>query len=109
MPVSKTFVESTITRLTAARPIRHQAMFGGLGIYLGDAFFAIADDDRLFFKVDSVNLAAYEARGMQPWVLGDQSNLGYREVPADVLSDPDTLGDWIDASVGVVARKVKKK
>lgn len=109
MPVTKPFVEATVAKLTAARPIRHRAMFGGLGIYLGDAFFAIADDDKLFFKVDAVNLPDYESRGMQPWFLGDQPNNGYREVPADVLSDPDTLGDWIDASVGVVRRKGKKK
>jgi len=30
-------------------------MFGGVGIYCGDLFFGLIDDDTLYFKVDDSN------------------------------------------------------
>ena len=109
MPVTPAYLSDVVARLEAARPVTHRKMFGGLGVYLDGVFFAVVDDDRLYFKVDSGNLAEYEARGMEPWFPDPTSAKPspYREVPADVLVGPGVLGDWIDASVAA-ARRLKK-
>ena len=39
-------------------------MFGGVGIYAGDLFFALIDDDTLYFKVDDSNRSDFEKRDM---------------------------------------------
>jgi DNA transformation protein len=111
MPVSPEFVARVTETFGAVRPVRVTKMFGGIGIYVGDAFFALGDDDRLYFKVDAQNLPAYEAKGMGPWVCQGRVNQKYRELPADVLSDEEKLGEWIDEAVRVVNEKppTKKK
>jgi DNA transformation protein len=105
MPLSPEFLSRVNTQLSAARPVRTRKMFGGLGIYLDEAFFGVCDDDKTFFKVDDTNIEAYESRGMGSWIMGGQINDKYREVPGDVMADPGELGDWIDAAAEVAKRK----
>jgi DNA transformation protein len=86
-------------------------MFGGVGIYTGDLFFALVDDDTLYFKVDDTNRPDFEARGMTPFrPYGDDGEvMQYYEVPADLLEDPESLRPWVDKSVAVAARKRRTK
>jgi len=110
MPVTEAAVQSFLSKLSAVRPITSRKMFGGIGIYCDGVFFAVIDDDRLYFKVDETNLSDYEAKGAAQWIIEGMSNGGpmpYREVPAEVLDSGD-LGDWIDKAVQVALRKKKK-
>lgn len=61
MAVSKPFLEDVVGKLGLIVPIRAKAMFGGYGLYGGDKFFAVIDDDRLYFKVGQGNVADFEA------------------------------------------------
>jgi TfoX/Sxy family transcriptional regulator of competence genes len=38
-------------------------MFGGVGLYLDGLFFALIDDDTLFFKTDEATRKRYESAG----------------------------------------------
>jgi len=109
MPLSPEYYASTLGTLSTARPVTARKMFGGAGYYLEATFFAIADDDRLFFKVDSANLASYEERGMEPWVLEGKPSPNYRELPEEIFRNPEELGHWIDASVAAAVRLKSKK
>ena len=62
-------------------------MFGGVGIYAAELFFALLDDDTLYFKVDDVTRPQFESRGMTPFrPYGEEGEvMGYYEVPAHVL------------------------
>jgi DNA transformation protein and related proteins len=110
VPVSASYLASVVAALEAARPVTHRKMFGGLGVYLDGVFFAVVDDDRLYFKVDDGNLAGYDALGMEPWFPDPTSTKPspYREVPADVLADVEALGEWVDASVAAAVRLKRK-
>lgn len=108
MPLTPEFVTRTTATLQSVRPVRIKRMFGGLGIYLDEAFFGIADDDRLYFKVNEATAGKYEAKGMGPWITPQFQNDKYREVPAEVTADPSILGEWIDESAEV-ARNAKAK
>jgi DNA transformation protein len=85
-------------------------MFGGVGIYAAELFFALLDDDMLYFKVDDATRPQFEQRGMTPFrPYGEDGEvMGYYEVPADVLEDPEALGPWVEAAVAV-ARRAKRR
>ncbi|MFZ4508499.1 MAG: TfoX/Sxy family protein [Fimbriimonas sp.] len=106
MPVSPEKVDQFLQRLGEVRPITSRKMFGGIGLYSDGVFFAVIDNDRLYFKSDAETDPTYEAHGSAQWVIeGDPpSPMPYREVPASVFAGPD-LGAWIDAAVAVATRK----
>jgi DNA transformation protein len=81
-------------------------MFGGVGIYAAELFFALLDDDTLYFKVDDVTRPQFEDRAMGPFrPYGETGEvMQYYEVPADVLEDPEQLGAWVAAAIAVARR-----
>lgn len=85
-------------------------MFGGVGIYAGDLFFALIDDDTLYFKVDDSNRSDFEERDMGPFRPFGESGevMQYYAVPPDLLEDVDALRSWVDKSL-FVARQKKKR
>jgi len=97
----RAFVEDQIGRVA---PVRSRRMFGGIGLYSGDRFFGIVDDDVLYFKVDDQTRPRYAKRRMRPFnPMGTPMN-GYWQVPADVLEDADELGAWVDEAIAVAGR-----
>lgn len=109
MPVSpsfRSFVEDQLGRIV---PVRTRAMFGGVGIYAGEVFFAIVADDVLYLKVDEQNRAAYEERGLEPFRPSgpDGAEMSYREAPAELLEDPGALRPWVEEAVEAARRAGK--
>ena len=111
MSVSPSFRSFVLEQLGRVTPgIRARGMFGGVGIYAAELFFALLDDDTLYFKVDDVTRPQFESRGMTPFrPYGEEGEvMGYYEVPADVLEDPEVLGAWVEAALAA-ARRAKKR
>src|SRR5438552_14534467 len=52
----RTFVIDQLSRVIPR--VRARSMFGGVGIYAGDRFFALIADDTLYLKVDAWDHAA---------------------------------------------------
>jgi len=111
MAVSSTFRAFVLDQLGRAVPrIRARSMFGGVGIYSGELFFALLADDTLYFKVDDSNRADFEGQGMgpfQPYGEGGEV-MQYYQVPADLLEDPDALRPWAEKAIAVAAKKSKR-
>lgn len=85
-------------------------MFGGLGIYSGGVFFAVADNDALYFKVDDDTRPLYEAAGMPGWdPMGTGPSKGYSQVPPQVLDDTLEVKKWALLAVGVALKKKSRK
>ena len=81
-------------------------MFGGVGIYAGDAFFALIANDILYFKVDEATRPNYTVLGMKPFrpYGEDGEEMNYFEVPVSVLEDADALRPWVADAVAVARR-----
>jgi len=109
MPVTpgfRTFALEQLARVTGN--LRSKSMFGGVGVYSGEFFFALLDDDTLFLKVDEVTRPEFEKRGYKPWAPGGgPASTGYYELSAEVLEDVDELKPWIDGAIEVARRKKK--
>ena len=86
-------------------------MFGGIGIYSDARFFAVIDNDTLFFKVDEVLAQRYQDKGMPPFmpIPGAKPMTGYYQVPPDVLEDGADLVKWAKDSIAIAGTKSKKR
>jgi DNA transformation protein len=104
-PTFRAFVLEQLARATAG--VRGRAMFGGVGIYSGSLFFALIDDDTVYFKVDDTNRPDFEARGMGPFRPAgpDGETMQYYALPEDLLEDPEALRPWVDRALAVAHRK----
>lgn len=95
MAVSSSFRTFVLDQLRRVAPaVRGRSMFGGVGIYVGDLFFALIADDTLYFKVDDSNRRDYEARGAGPFRPYGESGeaMQYYQVPDDLIEDRATVG-----------------
>src|SRR5436190_24160887 len=86
-------------------------MFGGVGIYASDRFFALIADDTLYLKVDESNCPDFEARGMGPFRPYAEHGevMQYYEVPADLLDDPEALRPWAENAIAVAGRSEERR
>ena len=112
MSVSDGFRILVLEQLARTTPgLRARNMFGGVGLYADDLFFALVDDDVLYFKVDDHTRPRFEALGMGPFrPTGDGGEvMQYYEVPADVLEDAEALGPWAAEAVEVARRARLRK
>ncbi len=112
MPVSDGFIEFVVDQLAGCGTITARRMFGGVGIYADELFFALLGADRLYLKVDDTNRADFEAIGMGPFrPYGDDTEvMQYYEVPVGVLEDADELVRWGRKALAVAAAaRVRKK
>ncbi len=110
MAVSQSYREFVLEQLGRVTPVTSKSMFGGVGIYAQGIFFALIADDRLYFKVDDATRPHFEQRGMEPFrPFGEESALGYYEVPVDVLEDVRQLEAWIKMAVEVAAAAKSSK
>ena len=111
MAVSPTFRTYVLDQLGRVAPdIRARGMFGGVGIYSGELFFALIDDDTLYLKVDDGNRADFEAIGMGPFrPFGEDGEvMQYYVLPAELLEGGEQLGSWVEKAIDV-ARRAKRK
>jgi DNA transformation protein and related proteins len=109
--VNSSFQALVLDQLGRVMPgIRARPMFGGVGIYSGEIFFALIADDRVYFKVDESTRADFEARGMGPFrPFGDEGGtMKYYQLPEEILEDPEALRPWAEKAVAV-ARQTKAR
>jgi DNA transformation protein len=112
MSVSESYRTFLLDQLgRAVDRVRMKSMFGGAGVYSGEFFFAIVDDDVLYLKVDDSNRPDFEARGMQPFrPFGEGGEvMQYYQLPEELLEDPDELKPWLEKAILVAERKKKRK
>jgi DNA transformation protein len=85
-------------------------MFGGIGMYHGETFFAIIDDGRLYFVTDDTTRPEFESRGMKPFQYAPGKFIRtYYEVPVDVLEDDRDLSAWARDAVAAQKRRHAKR
>jgi DNA transformation protein len=113
MPVTDSFRDFVLEQLQqCTRDVRARRMFGAVGIYAGEYFFAVIDDDRLYFKVDDQTRPKYEAEGMGPAYITtdkEQVALNYYEVPLGALEAPDELRGWVRDAIAVAQRAAARR
>ena len=92
--------------------VKSRAMFGGYGIYKDGIIFAIIAEGKLYFKVSDINRNDYEEKGSKPFEYvmpsGKKMQMGYWELPEEVMEDREILHVWVGRAVAV-SKAAKKK
>ena len=110
MAVSDSYRDFVLEQLGRVTPVSGKSMFGGVGIYAQGMFFALIAEDRLYFKVDDATRPDFERFSMEPFrPFGEDSAMGYYEVPADVVEDSAQLAAWMKKAIDVAAKAKGKK
>jgi len=111
MAVSDSYLAFVLEQLAGVRALVTKRMFGGVGIYSGDVFFAVIDNDTIFFKVDDELATRYRKAGMPPFApMPDKPPMkSYYQVPPDVLEDADEMVTWAKESIVRAGTKRAKK
>lgn len=111
MPVSSDYLNYVLEQLAGLAGVSARRMFGGVGLYCDELFFALVDNDILYLRVDEENRADYTARGMsqfRPYADRPQLSMTYYETPAEVLEDPVQLVLWAQRSVAAALAAAKR-
>lgn len=104
------FLEFVLDQLSRMAGLTTRRMFGAIGLYQGEHFFAIIDDGILYFITDDETRPRYESHGMKPFEYAPGKFLRtYHPVPVEVLEDDTELQAWAREAVAVQKRKGPKK
>jgi DNA transformation protein len=104
------FLDFVLDQLSGLRGVTARRMFGGVGLYCGDDFFALIGDGRLYLCTDETTRERYGARGMHAFEYAPGKVLrSYYEIPTDVLEDDAELCAWAREAVEVHRKKPKAK
>jgi DNA transformation protein len=101
--VSPEFADHLRDLFGALGPVETRRMFGGAGVYLDDAMFALVVDDTLYMKADAGLARVYAEAGSEPFSYdtrtGARTIPGLMRLPDSALDDPDEALDWARRSL----------
>jgi len=101
MPVSEEFIEYAMDQLETLGEVSCRRMFGGAGLFLGGAMFALIADDTLYLKANAATVEPFISRNcrqFKPWTHKD-TLMPYWEVPPEILEDAAELTSWAGRSL----------
>lgn len=113
MAVSGEFRAHVRDLFGALGPVEVRRMFGGAGVYLGDACFAILIDDAIFMRGDEALGSDYAAAGSDRWSYQRPGRapvaMPYWRLPDSALDDPDEAAAWARRSLAPAERAAADK
>ncbi len=113
MAVSQDFIDYVHELLAPLGAIRTKRMFGAVGIYADEIFFAVIDDDTLYFRVDEEVGPQFRAAGSEPLIMrtstGQDTPLNFWRAPSEAMDGPDEAAPWARLSIGAALRKKASK
>lgn len=92
--------------------VRTRRMFGGLGIYSGEAMFALAFDGEIFLKTTDATRQEFVAAGSEPFRYAARSRereTGYWRLPAAAFDDEDVLRRFTKLALASAREAALKK
>ncbi len=103
MALSREFADHLRDLFGALGPVETRRMFGGAGVYLGDAMIALVIDDTLYMKADAELANVYTEAGSTPFSYDTRDGVrtipGLMRLPDSALDDPDEALDWARRSL----------
>jgi len=100
--VSPEFSEHIRDLFAGLGPVTIRRMFGGAGLFIDDAMFALVADETIYMKTDDDLARAYRDAGSKPFVYsggGRTIEMSYWRLPDSAMDDPDEALDWARRSL----------
>ena len=106
MALSREYRDYVLDLFSGLGPVQIKRMFGGAGVYLDDACFAlILSSEEILMRGDADLGPAYEAEGSEQWIYdGNNPKRGpvampYWRLPDSAQDDPDEAVEWARRSL----------
>lgn len=113
MALSAEYREHLHDLFSGLGPISIRRMFGGAGVYLDDACFALIVNEAILMRGDSDLGPAFEAAGSQQWIYENERRgavaMPYWSLPDSALDDPDEAVAWAQRSLVPAERAAAEK
>lgn len=117
MSNSSDYIDYLVEHLAPIGLVTARSMFGGHGIYCDGRMFGLVAQDVLYLKVDDINRAHFEAKGLGPFRYekagGAAAVMSYYECPSAALDDQDILLEWarlgMEAALRAPAKPKKRR
>ena len=87
-------------------------MFGGAGVYLDDACFALVVDGAILMRADAALARDYAEAGSEQWVYDGRHGpvaMPYWRLPEAAADDPDEAAAWARRSLGPAGKAATAK
>jgi DNA transformation protein len=113
MPVSDELREHVRDLFAGVGPVEVRRMFGGAGVYLGDACFALIVDGAILMRADEALGAEYARAGSEQWVYDGGKRgpvaMPYWRLPEAAADDPDEAALWARRSLVPAGKAAAEK
>ena len=114
MAITAEFREHLVDLFAGVGPIDVRRMFGGAGLYVDDACFAIVlGGERVMMRGDEVLGPEFEAEGGERWVYEHKTRgptaMPYWSLPDSAMDDPDEACRWADRALGPARKAAAEK
>lgn len=89
--------------------VRVKRMFGGQGVYLDEAIFAIEMGGEFYLKADETTAPQFQAAGSEPFAVrmrGRATPTSYWSLPDAALDDAEELARWCALALAAARRKI---
>lgn len=114
MALSAEHREFLLDHFSGLGPVEVKRMFGGAGLYLGPACFAIVlFGEQILMRGDDSLGPEYEESGGEQWVYSHKSRgevvMPYWSLPDSALDDPEEAVEWARKSLVPAQEAAEKK
>jgi DNA transformation protein len=111
VPVSQGFRAFVLDQLSGVRALRTKPMFGCVGLYSGDVFFAVLADDVLYLRTDPASRPEFERIGGRPFVVPGERpmTMSYYSVPPALLEDAEELAVWARGAIAAKSGSTRRR
>lgn len=113
MAVSEAFKEQVRELLGGLGPLTIKPMFGGAGVSIDGAAFALIFGETLYLKVDDESRELFREAGCEPFTYamkdGRTGLLHYWSLPDEAADDADTAERWARLAIEAAFRARKPK
>lgn len=94
-------------------PVEIKRMFGGAGVFYSGVMIALAANEELFLKADSLTEPAFIDAGREAFVYetsnGRRAVMSFRAIPESCFDDVDDLLEWGRLAIEAAFREDAKK
>lgn len=113
MALSAEFREFLRDHFSELGPVEIKRMFGGAGLYLGDACFALIVNERIMMRGDETLGPEFDEAGSEQWIYDNKTRgevaMPYWNLPESALDDPEEAVAWARKSLVPAEASAAKK
>ncbi|MEL7469373.1 MAG: TfoX/Sxy family protein [Pseudomonadota bacterium] len=114
MALSPEFREYVLDHFSELGPVEIKRMFGGAGLYLGDACFALVlSSETILMRGDDDLGPEFEAAGSEQWIYENKTrgpvSMPYWTLPDAAMDDPEEAVTWARKSLVPAEQAAAKK